>query len=470
MTTLSPARDSGVPRRSPAQPEAQWRGWLNGLLRRPYLVLAALVLLTALPYAVLGAGFVLDDWFALGHAHFDGAFMAAGHEQWLARPGQGLVYFLTFGLVGEHPFVHYAIQIALSAVAAVLIYRILERLASPGIALGVAALWVVLPNHASLTRWPSATGILVALVLLLWGCLLYTSAAPTVRSEVGGGLLLATSMLCYEATAPAAAVAALLLPYAVHRRWRWRGAFLAWAGLGAATAWMLVNFHPAKAAVHETADLSQLLPAHFGWGVAPQVTTPLLTVLALAGFAAVLIQGLALGDRRREVHWLVLAGLALIVLGTAPFLRYYYAPLGAGDRANVVAGVGTALCWAGLARLSWRWNPRLTIAAGVLVVGSMAAAGVEGDRAWHQAGRLAADVLAALPATAPEGTIVVGPESVQYRNVAAFLDRSNIEPAVQLRLDDESAEARLSFTEEEFESAPPELRIDVRQFARLDAP
>jgi hypothetical protein len=70
--------------------------------------------------------------------------------------------------------------------------------------------------------------------------------------------------------------------------------------------------------------------------------------------------------------------------------------------------------------------------------------------------------LAAVPASTPDGTIVVGPKPVQIRNVARFLDQSNIEPAVQLRLEDRSARARLSWTEDDVDSVPAPLRIDVR--------
>jgi hypothetical protein len=89
-----------------------------GVRRHPHWSLAALVGLLAVPYALLGVGWVLDDWFVLRNAHFDGPVAAAGREQWLARPGQGAVYALTFGLVGPHPLAIYAIQVVLAATTA----------------------------------------------------------------------------------------------------------------------------------------------------------------------------------------------------------------------------------------------------------------------------------------------------------------------------------------------------------------
>jgi hypothetical protein len=427
--------------------------------RHPNLALTALAVAVALPYAVLGTGFVLDDWFALGNAHFDGAWGAAGRESFMNRPGQGLVYALTFGLIGEHPLAHYVLQVALSAVAAVLLYKLLVRLVDDGPALAVSALWLVVPNHGSLIRWPSASMILVGLVLLLIAGLLLTRTDGDPRADLAAAVLMAAAVLCYEAMAPAAAAAALLLPRLAAGRWRWRATAMGWAGVGAAMAWVLLHFHPSKESVDVTADLSQLFPAHFGWGVAPRpVLSVVVGLLGLAGLATVIVRA----RTRRSVDWLFVAGIVLIGLGTAPFLKYYYAPLGAGDRVNVVAGIGTALCWYALARLCWQWRRPVAGAAGAVVLGSMVAAGLEGDRTWHRAAREGQRILAALPAETPAGTIVVGPRPVQIRNVAAFLDLSNIEPAVQLRLDDRAASARMSWSERDFDSVPPELRIDVR--------
>src|SRR5687768_13036889 len=95
--------------------------------RYAYASLPTLAVLVAWPYALFGVGFVLDDWLALGNARFDGALAAAPRDYWLNRPGQGAVWALTFGLIGEHPLGHYALQVALSAVTAVLLYRLLLR-------------------------------------------------------------------------------------------------------------------------------------------------------------------------------------------------------------------------------------------------------------------------------------------------------------------------------------------------------
>lgn len=431
--------------------------------RYPNLTLTVLAVGVALPYALMGVGFVLDDWLVLALAHFDGALGAPGRLTWLNRPGQGAVYAVTFGLIGDHPLVHYIFQVALSAVTAILLHKLLLRFLSRGQALGIAALWVVVPNHGSLIRWPSASMILVALALLLVGGLLLTRPDPDVRADVAAGVLITASVLCYEAMAPAAVAVALALPRLASGRWRWRASAMGCAGAVAALGWVLLHFNPAKAGLDVTLNVTHIFPAHFGWGIAPPPALSAVTALfGVAGLLVLAVRAVGLGGRERKVDWLFLSGIALIGLGTAPFLRYFYAPVGAGDRVNVVAGVGTALCWYALGRLCWEWRRPVAAAAGGVVLLSMVAAGLEGDRTWSRAAREGQRILAALPETTPKGTIVVGPRPVQIRNVASFLDRTNIEYAVQLRLDDRTAKARMSWDDADFGSVPPELRIDVR--------
>lgn len=433
------------------------------LRRHPHWALIALVVAVALPYALLGVGWVLDDWFALRNARFDGALAAAGHSQWLARPGQGVVYFLTFGLIGEHPLVMYAVQVALAAATAVLLYRLLRVVLDDGPALAVAAVWAIVPNHASLVDWPSAVGIAVALVLLLGGCLSLVAVRDRWTNRLAAALLLTASVLCYEATAPAAAVAAVVLPKLAGRGWRWRQAAASWAGLAGAGVWMVTHVNPAKAVIHTTADFSQLLPAHFGWGVAPKPLAPVVALLGLAALSVLLLDVTGFRGRRMTGNdSLMAAGLAVIALGAVPFARYYYAPLGAGDRANVVAGIGTALAWVGAAGTAFRYRRTLALVATGFVAAAMLVAGVTGSRSWHEAAKSGRRVMAALPSADAGGTLVVGPDPIEVRNVAAFLDDSNIAAAYQLRRGTLTASARMSHAEQDFDRVPAALRVDLR--------
>src|SRR5262249_38464127 len=122
-------------------------------------LLVALTAALAAPYALAGTNFVLDDWFALRNAMFDGAMSAGGHNQFLAGPGAWLTYGLTFGLIGNHPLPIYLLQTAVNAAVAVALFVAVRRFLPIVPAFAVAAVWVIVPNHTSLDNWASALNI-----------------------------------------------------------------------------------------------------------------------------------------------------------------------------------------------------------------------------------------------------------------------------------------------------------------------
>ncbi len=128
------------------------------------VVLGAVVLL---PYVVAGPGFFVDDWFALRNARLDTWWNAAGSGQWHARPGAGVVYALTFGLLDDRPRIYVLLAAVVLVASAVVLDRILRRLLPPLVAVAIAAAWLVIPNHTSLEAWPSALNIALALLLFL---------------------------------------------------------------------------------------------------------------------------------------------------------------------------------------------------------------------------------------------------------------------------------------------------------------
>jgi hypothetical protein len=382
---------------------------------------------------------VLDDWFALADARFDGWWMAAGADQWRARPGAGVAYAVVFGLVGRHPLVALALQVALASVAAVLLWRLAVRfLGEAVLAWSVAALWVVLPNHSSLLVWASATNITLALVLLLAG-LLALADGRLWRA----GPLLAASVLCYEATAPVALAVLVAVPLVQRRPWR-RSLAVGSPWVAAAGAWIALHPHPDKAAVHELADLGQVVPAHLGWGVLPRGWPATGAGLA-ATVALTLVLVEAVRTRRATVPArLAVTGAAVVGIGTLPFVRYFYGPLGFGDRVNVVAAVGTALLWAAVLVWSKEHLPAPVAAFGaVTLVAGFAVASWQGSMAWADAQDEAARTLASVrPVHA--GDRVVVPRSTMRRNVAAFLDDSNWAGAVQLEAGTRDVDAFLA--------------------------
>ncbi len=396
-----------------------------------------LTVLSALPVAVRGPDYVLDDWYLLADARFDGWWLSLSRELFLARPGSGVVYAVVFGLVGRHALVAYALQVALVGVAAVLIRSVLRRFVPTSLATATAAMWAVVPNHQSLLHWATGSAITVALILVLAGIVLLADGRHGLAA-----VLLGASILCYEATAPVAGAALVAVPWLQGRPWR-RPLLVGAAGIVPAAAWIVAFIPSVKQGIHRTADLGLLLPAHAGWGVFPD--GPVATVLGLLATVALtllIVDAVWSRSWSTEVR-LALAGIAVILLGTLPFVRYFYAPLGAGDRVNVVAGVGTAMLWTGLLASAGARLPRLAFRPlATAVVVAMAAAAWQGSMAWAAAADDAARVLGDLPPL-PPGTSIVVDRPPLHRNVAAFLDRSNIESAVQLEADTRDVAAQL---------------------------
>jgi hypothetical protein len=333
------------------------------------------------------------------------------------------------GLIGPHPLAVLAVQTALVAAAAVLLHDLLRRFVDDRLAAATAALWLVVPNHTSLLLWASATAITAALLLLLLGGIARAADRPGPAT-----VCLAASILTYEATAPAAVALLVAIPLLQRRPWR-RPLLVGMAGVAPATAWALPHLPSVKdAGRSHWADLGLVLPAHVGWGVFPE--GPIATAL---GLAAIVLLGFA---ARRSP--LVAAGVVVIVVGTLPFLRYFYEPLGAGDRVNVVAGVGTAMVWAGLLRWLGEilpWRP-VAATAGLVVVGAMATAGLQRSSAWAAAVDDGVRILRSLPPPDGDGSITVERPPVR-QNVTAFADRSNIDSAVQLQRGRRALVARL---------------------------
>jgi hypothetical protein len=398
------------------------------------LGVVGLVVACAVPFAALGPGYVLDDWFSLANARFSGGWAAAGSDQWFARPGAGVSYAVVFGAIGLHPLAAFALLTACNALAAVLIYRLAAKLWTSGVAFAIAAVWVLLPNHSALKYWPSATNIVIALVLTLGAWLLVAKERPTAASDIGVGALIAMSGLFYEATLPAAVVGTWFVANQIGRPTR-RPLVAATTGAGAAGVWVVAFWHPAKH-LHPTVNLSLVVPAHFGWAVFPDGAASMFIATAVTA-AMVVIAARAVRPRDRRTtsraERQALQGAAVIALGVLPFVRYLYEPLGAGDRVNVISSLGASMVWVALGRLAWSRLPKFAVVvAAVLVVAGFAVTDYRSASAWSGAGHEAAYVVRALHAARPCDQRVVVRASTPRRNVAAFLDGSNIRGAAAI--------------------------------------
>jgi hypothetical protein len=426
--------------------------------------LVALVGLLAIRYAVLGPKFILDDWFTLYWRSTRGLLRTS--DQLRSRPGGWLVYVVEFGVIGRHPLAIYAVQVALNALAAVLLYLAARSFVHRSLAAGLAALWVVLPDHSALEHWASTMGIQVSLVLFLAGVLLLVRATDAGRPPVLAIVAMVAAGACYEATLPASLLALYVVPRLRRRPTSWRALALEALPLFAVGGWMLSQSQ------HETTgwfSFSIVYPAHFGWGLTPTKSLGVVlglvaAVLLVLAVASPLLPSLRpLGTKGPRLVW---AGLAVIVVGTLPFARYAIDPVALGDRANVISAIGAAAAWLGLVVMLWDRRP-LALALLAVLVALCVAEHLQRDLDYARAGRDTAHILTAVgrryPQT-PSSFIVVGPRPLYHHGVVGLI--GPVQQAARAYLHRPSILVAVAQTPGEFYRTPPELRLDTRTIPR----
>lgn len=431
--------------------------------------LLALQLLVVLPYALRGPNFVLDDFWILEQGVFDGVFGASDAALTAARPGTAIAYGLTFGAFGNHPLPIFLIQAAIVLGCVAVLFPALRRFLSTTLAGATTAVWIVLPNHLSLEVWVTTSIIALSLLFLLVGV---WAAARRNPSRLMQGISLAAfglSIAFYEASVPLACLLIFAVPVIVERRVRWGYLFLGAGVVALQSLWLVLHWHDVKDVSTELADVTQIVPAHFGWGiVGTGVFASVLVGLAGAGILIVLVRVIRARAVTGPGEAMVLVGLVVMVVGTAPFATYFYAPLGAGDRFNYLSSIGGALVWVGLAVVLWAYRELVVVAAAAILVAAMITRW-ERIEIWDQAGDDGVAIIAAVreQIAEPDDTIAVGPEPIQRQNVAAFIDHSNIRGALAVAYGDRSTKAVMTFDQETFESFDPDHRVDIRPHSRL---
>lgn len=434
--------------------------WLD--VRTFTIGIVALSLLFSSWYAFSGVGYLLDDWLSIGNVQFRGAWHAAKADQWQARPGAGVVYALVFGVFHGHPLPAFLFQSLIVAAGAAVLWRVFALLLPFRMAVVAALAWVVFPNHTSQEVWLSTANVALAVLLAAVGALLLVRPTPSPPWAVA--LVFVAAALCYESVIPAVGLAALALPWFARGRVDVRQLAWVWTSQVAVLGWLVTHSHPSRQP-GEVADMGQMPAAHLGWGIVP--AGPVADAVLLG---SMLVLALALGlmilrpERRDVVAMTALVGIVLIVAGAAPFARYFYAPIGAGDRASAVSAIGGALVWAAMVELGVRWRRGVGFGAFALVLLLALVARWDRTQQWTDA---AADGVRVLDAVVeqfpepPDATIIVGPAIPPVDNMVAFLDRSNIEPALRYRYDDPTVQARLATSPEEFVTIEKERRVDV---------
>ncbi len=402
--------------------------------------LVILVAALAIPYALAGPRLILDDWFFLRNAHFDGVFSAGGSRQLGGRPGAWLLYAVQFGMIGRRPMALYALQTVANAAVAVAVFAAARRFVDRHLAIAVAAVCVLLPNHASLSRWFSTFPAVVALLLVLIGVVVLDADRRRAWLAV---VCFAAAALCYEAVIPPAMFALVAVP--VVRRRRLGAENLAGLlALAVVTEWVWTHrlypdTHPASFAVP--------FPIHFGSGIAASGVGSV--VLALVAGAAITGALLCLAlpsfrDRTGLPERLVVAGLVIIGVGSAAFFRWPWTVTGINDRANVVGSIGAATVWVAIGLTAGRLRREVAIAGVALAALLVVPAHHQRDLDYLRAGD---DVTRVLTAAAgaplgPDRDVVLDGTAIRSHHETYGLFDWMAPHAVQLVRDDPTVTAR----------------------------
>lgn len=153
-----------------------------------YLWLTVVVITALLPYiSSLKGGFTLDDWDLIVNAPavhslgnlpqiFGVGFLPEvfGRNLTYYRPLVTLSYQINYVLSGPDPFAFRLINLALEALAAVLVFFLALRLTDSKLAAGVAGMaFSVIPCHAESVAWISGRTDLLSVVFILTSMLLF---------------------------------------------------------------------------------------------------------------------------------------------------------------------------------------------------------------------------------------------------------------------------------------------------------
>jgi hypothetical protein len=311
--------------------------------------------------AVMGAGLLVDDWWFAAKSRYE-SFLHAYGRQTLSRPIEGIWGWAEFKLLDTHRVPHLLVLAAVNAAAAILLWRLLLHWVPRRIAILTVLVWVVLANKGSTHLWLTNSPHVFSLVLLLAALLVASNGEPVgKRLAVAVGLLVLATFAYEGALAIGAVGLALLIWFRSPADGRVRRAAISLAVLAAAGGWTLVT--SPKIATNPAPpfrDVSHLLSAHFGSGVLPGAPMLLtMAVLVLIAWSAATFVLPSFEPRSEER--LVFVGLAVMVLGAAPFAAggFAFATDGLFDRGNLFADLGTSLLFACGLSMLWRlpWRP-----------------------------------------------------------------------------------------------------------------
>jgi hypothetical protein len=333
-----------------------------------------LVLVAGLVFGphVSGWGFFMDDWanaaaryYPPGGASFSHV-MEAANVVFHYRPVLIVFTPLKDSILGINPSLEFAWTILLAVIVAVLLYAVLRKFNVPWSHAGViSALTLVYPWFDSVRFWEATNAAPLSIALALAGFLLALRglAKNDWRWHILAAALYLTAILTYEITLPLIAFAGVAYTISFGwraARWRWVADL---AVVVAGGLW--VGTHTSRTVSGSSMDFSHLGQIIEGgaeifartfvpFGAQPRTTLMLVVVGLILGAGLVLFVW-----RRREGreepkgwslrHWLVLAGIGLLVtiVGWVMFIPAdpYYTPsiFGMTNRVNAAAGYGLVI-------------------------------------------------------------------------------------------------------------------------------
>lgn len=445
-----------------------WGGLGPGRVEhRPWLAPVGVVVLVvgrSAIYIVQGARFMLDDYIHLYASRFLGVLETSPHERLLNRPGAWLTQTVLFSVSGERPLLLFALLTLLNLGAALALYFAVARFFPRPLPFLVAALWVLMANHSTLTVWAAAGQGALALGLCFWGVNLMSKGR-----WLGALALLSASILSYELAVAICFATAVVVgtplarpldPGSVVREVKsWQRAVMV-AVLTAVVWWMSRNpTHPLES---QDFNLWETLSGHVSSGLVATDAGPtmLLRGLEMAAFVGLVacIVAWQRGDRGRERGpTLAVAGTVVMALGLTLAVAVPGGLFGLGNRLYGASSVGTAMIFAGICLFLWYRLRTAAVAAAVTLVVVCVAGQFVALRAAHQAGEDGAALIRYL------GTAAERPEDTRFlveprRDHNGFIGVDNLFDLYPYRLayPNGSGELQLAETQEEFLSPAPD--------------
>jgi hypothetical protein len=301
--------------------------------------------------AAVHADFMKDDFAMLEHFELPGVGFGT------FRPVARLEWTVGYHLFGTSPTGYYVALAVIMAAIGTALYAALRYLGVAAVPAAIAGVAIVAyPRADSIGAWwadPAAPALLLALLSVVTGAIWVTRSGASIRWAVPTLVLVALSVLCYEAMVPMFVLALCLAPLSGNLR----RTIICAVGSGVVALGSAVYVFSTEATNHDAIG-SGRYPGHLkqlmtgGWQalVVHGLSTPTLVGVGFAAITFLAIAGVIAwkGALTDLTPWgRLLLVLPLLVLGTAvtllPFVPSgpYYEPTtaGTGNRVNALAQV-----------------------------------------------------------------------------------------------------------------------------------